>query len=224
MGVEAYEHYVDFSAMSLYYQHNNGQQSKENAKKAKDVLERDWRDRIREGQFTIYTYANQEGERVDGANAVHVILQTIVLNKFRYISDFTKGLTETQLKLTQAKTVSRIGMADTDVKGLISGCEKSILGKYWTKKEYWNIPEYADDSIVRIKKAVDGLIEKSFKESGKIAIGEIYSFLESEFGFSPCNVSAFICGFVLKEYKSDPYRFMNSEGHSEAMTPDKLSE
>ena len=116
LGVEAYEHYVDFSAMSLYYQHNNGQQSKENAKKAKDVLERDWRDRIREGQFTIYTYANQEGERVDGANAVHVILQTIVLNKFRYISDFTKGLTETQLKLTQAKTVSRIGMADTDVK------------------------------------------------------------------------------------------------------------
>lgn len=224
LGVEAYEHYVDFSAMSLYYQHNNGQQSKENAKKAKDVLERDWRDRIREGQFTIYTYANQEGERVDGANAVHVILQTIVLNKFRYISDFTKGLTETQLKLTQAKTVSRIGMADTDVKGLISGCEKSILGKYWTKKEYWNISEYADDSIVRIKKAVDGLIEKSFKESGKIAIGEIYSFLESEFGFSPCNVSAFICGFVLKEYKSDPYRFMNSEGHSEAMTPDKLSE
>ena len=224
LGVEAYEHYVDFSAMSLYYQHNNGQQSKENAKKARDVLERDWRDRIREGQFTIYTYANQEGERVDGANAVHVILQTIVLKKYRCISDFTKGLTETQLKLTQAKTVARIGMADTDVKGLIAGCEKSVLGKYWTRKEYWNVPEFSDDPIVKVKKAVDALIEKSFKDSGKISIGDIYSYLESEFGYSPCNVSAFIVGFLLKEYKRDPFRYMNSEGHSEAMTPDKLSE
>jgi hypothetical protein len=60
LGLEAFEQYVDYSAMSLYYSGNNGQQSKENAKKAKDVLERDWKDRIHDGQFIVFTYANQD--------------------------------------------------------------------------------------------------------------------------------------------------------------------
>lgn len=46
-------------------------QSKENNKKAKDVLERDWKDRIHDGQFIVYTYAEQNGEKALGANAVH---------------------------------------------------------------------------------------------------------------------------------------------------------
>ena len=50
LGIEAFEQYVDYSAMSMYYNGNNGQQSKENAKKAKDVLKRDWKDRIHDGQ------------------------------------------------------------------------------------------------------------------------------------------------------------------------------
>lgn len=78
LGLEAFEQYVDYSAMSMYYSGNNGQQSKENAKKAKDVLERDWKDRIHDGQFIVFTYANQDGEKAAGAGAVHTIMQTIV--------------------------------------------------------------------------------------------------------------------------------------------------
>lgn len=224
LGLEAFEQYVDFSAMSLYYQGNNNQQSKENNKKAKDVLERDWKDRIHDGQFIVYTYAEQNGEKAVGANAVHTILQTIVLTRFRHIFDFTKGLTETQLKLTQTKQVARHGIDNGTVTGLIAGCDKAILSKVWSRAEYWTAAELADEHIVIIKKEIDNIIQNAFNDTGKIAIGDIYDYLESEYGFSPCNMSAFVFGFLLKEYSRDPYRSMNAEGHRDSMTPEKLSE
>mgnify|MGYP000886283454 CR=1 FL=1 len=224
LGLEAFEQYVDYSAMSLYYNGNQGQQSKENAKKAKDVLERDWKDRIHDGQFIVFTYANQDGEKATGAGAVQTVLQTIVLNRFKHVQDFTKGLSETQLKLTTPKPVAKYGMAVMEIKGLISGCEKSVLGKFWGKKEYWKDESLANEHIVIIKNSVDKMIEDSFNSSGKISIGEIYDHLETTFGFSVCNLSAFITGFLLKEYSAEPYRSMDAEGHRDSMTPDKLSE
>lgn len=224
LGLEAFEQYVDYSAMSMYYSGNNGQQSKENAKKAKDVLERDWKDQIHNGQFIVFTYANQDGEKAAGAGAVHTIMQTIVLKRFKHVQDFTKGLSETQLKLTTPKPIAKYGMGVMEIKGLISGCEKSVLGKFWSKKEYWKDEELAGEHIVIIKKSVDKMIDDAFKSSGKISIGEIYDYLETTYGFSVCNLSAFITGFLLKEYSSEPYRSMDAEGHRDSMTPDKLSE
>lgn len=224
LGLEAFEQYVDYSAMSMYYSGNNGQQSKENAKKAKDVLERDWKDRIHNGQFIVFTYANQDGEKAAGAGAVHTIMQTIVLKRFKHVQDFTKGLSETQLKLYNPKPVAKYGMGVMEIKGLISGCEKSVLGKFWSKKEYWKDEELAEEHIVIIKKSVDKMIDDAFNSSGKISIGEIYDYLETTYGFSVCNLSAFITGFLLKEYSSEPYRSMDAEGHRDSMTPDKLSE
>lgn len=224
LGLEAFEKYVDYAAMSQYYQGNNNQQSKDNGRKAKEVLERDWRDRIHDGQFIVYSYSCQDGEKATGANAVHTILQTYVLNRYRHVQDFAPKLTESQLKLTQAKQVSRIGMGDVEIKGLITGCEKTILSKVWNRENYWDDPELEGNSIVVIKKAVDRIIAAAFNDSGKISIGEIYDYLEDTFGFSQCNLSAFLTGFLLKEYNKDPYRYMDDEGHRESMTPEKLSE
>ena len=223
LGLEAFEQYVDYSAMSMYYNGNNIQQSRENAKKAKDVLERDWKNRIHDGQFIVYTYANQDGEKAAGAAAVQTIMQTIVLNRFKHIQDFTKGITETQLKLTSPKQVAKYGMGG-EVKGPIAGCEKTVLGKVWTRKNYWEAEDLSSEHIVIIKKAVDRLIAEKFESSGKISIEEIYNCLETDFGFSVCNLSAFITGFLLKEYSSEPYRSMDAEGRRDSMTPDKLAE
>lgn len=224
LGLEAFEQYVDYSAMSMYYNGNNNQQAKENNRKAKEVLERDWKRRVQDGQFIIYTYKTQDGEKASGAAEVHEILQRIVLDKYRYVQDFAKKLTETQLKLTMAKAIARYGMGGMEVKGLIKGCEEFILGKFWNKPEYWKDASLSNEPIVVIKKAVDKIISESFEDSGKVAIGTIYDCLETTFGFSACNLSAFITGFLLKEYSSEPYRCMDSEGHRMPMSPDKLSE
>ena len=111
-----------------------------------------------------------------------------------------------------------------DVKGVIGGCEKSVLGKVWGRESYWDDPELEKESISIIKRSVNKLISDAFHENGRISIDEICEFMETTYGLAPCNLTAFVVGFLLKEYRSDPYRSQDSEGHRESMTPDKLSE
>ena len=224
LGLELFEEYVNYSAMSMYYNSNNNQQSKDNARKAREVLDRTWRDRIHDGAFIVWSYVNQDGEKATGANAVHTIMQTVVLNRYKHVPDFTKGLTESQLKNTQAKQVAKYGFGLTDVKGLIAGCEKTVLGKVWNRDTYWSDQELEKEPISIIKRSVDKLIHEAFRENGRISIDEICELLETTYGFAPCNLTAFVLGFLLKEYKGDPFRSQDSEGFRESMTPDKLSE
>ena len=224
LGLELFEEYVSYSAMSMYYHGNNNQQSKDNARKAREVLDRTWRDRIHDGSFIVWSYANQDGEKATGANAVHTIMQTVVLNRYNHVPDFTKGLTESQLKNTQTKQVAKYGFGLSDVKGLIAGCEKTVLGKVWNRDTYWSDQELEKEPISIIKRSVDKLIHEAFRENGRISIDEICELLETAYGFAPCNLTAFVLGFLLKEYKGDPFRSQDSEGLRESMTPDKLSE
>lgn len=224
LGLELFEEYVSYSAMSMYYNGNNNQQSKDNARKAREVLDRTWRDRIHDGAFIVWSYANQDGEKATGANAVHTIMQTVVLNRYNHVPDFTKGLTESQLKNTQTKQVAKYGFGLSDVKGLIAGCEKTVLGKVWNRDTYWSDQELEKEPISIIKRSVDKLIHEAFRENGRISIDEICELLETAYGFAPCNLTAFVLGFLLKEYKGDPFRSQDSEGLRESMTPDKLSE
>lgn len=224
LGLELFEEYVSYSAMSMYYNGNNNQQSKDNARKAREILDRTWRDRIHDGSFIVWSYANQDGEKATGANAVHTIMQTVVLNRYNHVPDFTKGLTESQLKNTQTKQVAKYGFGLSDVKGLIAGCEKTVLGKVWNRDTYWSDQELEKEPISIIKRSVDKLIHEAFRENGRISIDEICELLETAYGFAPCNLTAFVLGFLLKEYKGDPFRSQDSEGLRESMTPDKLSE
>ena len=224
LGLELFEEYVSYSAMSMYYNGNNNQQSKDNARKAREVLDRTWRDRIHDGSFIVWSYANHDGEKATGANAVHTIMQTVVLNRYNHVPDFTKGLTESQLKNTQTKQVAKYGFGLSDVKGLIAGCEKTVLGKVWNRDTYWSDQELEKEPISIIKRSVDKLIHEAFRENGRISIDEICELLETAYGFAPCNLTAFVLGFLLKEYKGDPFRSQDSEGLRESMTPDKLSE
>ena len=224
LGLELFEEYVSYSAMSMYYNGNNNQQSKDNARKAREVLDRTWRDRIHDGSFIVWSYANQDGEKATGANAVHTIMQTVVLNRYNHVPDFTKGLTESQLKNTQTKQVAKYGFGLSDVKGLIAGCEKTVLGKVWNRDTYWSDQELEKEPISIIKRSVDKLIHEAFRENGRISIDEICELLETAYGFAPCNLTAFVLGFLPKEYKGDPFRSQDSEGLRESMTPDKLSE
>lgn len=224
LGQEAFEQYVDFSAMALYYQSNQNTSSRESADKAKRVLDQDWKNRIYNGQFVVYTYANQEGEKLGNGQGVTSVLQTIVTNKFPYVFDFAKNLTESQLKITPAmKQSAKSGISQT-TSGVVVGIEKNVLPTVWKIDRYWENPTTASLPISKIKSEVDKRIEVAFARDGQISIGEIYDFLEDAYGFAPCNLSSFITGFLLKEYGREPFRYSDSSGGHEQMTQDKLAE
>ena len=223
LGQEAFEQYVDFSAMALYYQSNQNTSSRESADKAKRVLDQDWKNRIYSGQFVVYTYTNQEGDKLGNGQGVASVLQTIVTNKFPSVFDFYKGVTDTQLRLTNAKQSAKSGISQT-TSGVVIGVEKHVIPTVWKVDKYWENPTTASLPISKIKTEVDKYVEVAFARDGQISIGEIYDFLEETYGFAPCNLSSFIAGFLLKEYGSEPYRYSDSSGGHEQMTQDKLAE
>lgn len=224
LGSEAFEQYVDFSAMAMYYQGSNNTSSRDNSDKAKRVLDLDWKNRIYNGQFLVYTYANPEGEKLGNGQGVASVLQTIVTTKFPYVFDFARGLTESQLKITPGmKQSAKAGITQT-TSGVVVGIEKHVLPTVWKSDNYWENPTTSSLPISRIKVEVDKLIKSAFDHDGQISIGEIYDFLEDTYGFAPCNLSAFIVGFLLKEYGSEPYRYSDSSSGHEQMTQDKLAE
>jgi hypothetical protein len=223
LGIEAFEQYVDYSAMAMYYNGNNNSASRENSDKARHVLDQDWKNRIYNGQFIVYTYANQEGEKLGNGQGVASVLQTIVTARFPLVFDFTKGLSETQLKLTNGKASAKSGIVQS-TSGVVAGIEKHVLPTVWKVGKYWEAPSTATLPISKIKVEVDKLIEDAFNRDGQISIGEIYDFLEEKFGFAPCNLSAFLAGFLLKEYGGEPFRYSDSSGGHESMTQDKLAE
>jgi hypothetical protein len=224
LGPEAFEQYVDFSAMARYYQGSNNTSSRESEDKAKRVLDQDWKNRIYNGQFIVYTYANQEGEKLGNGQGVASVLQTIVTTKFPCVFDFAKSLTESQLKITPAMKQSAKSGISGATSGVVVGIEKHVLPTVWKIDRYWENPTTASLPISKIKVEVNKRIEVAFVRDGQISIGEVYDFLEKIYGFAPCNLSSFIAGFLLREYGGEPFRYSDSSGGHEQMTQDKLAE
>jgi len=223
LGEESFNAYVEYAAMAMYYQGNNNQSAKENANKANQVLSATWRNNIYNHRFVIYDENCPEGQVAANGQAVSTVLQTIVKKRHKYIFDFSRGLTENQLKLTQAKPAAKCGIIGK-TSGVVINAEKSVLSAVWDVDNYWLEPATSGLDISVIKKSVDKLIEESFNKDGQISIGDIYDHLENTYGFAPSNLSAFITGFLLKEYGGEPYRYCDSSGSHEAMSQDKLAE
>lgn len=227
LGADAFEQYVEFSAMSMYYSGNDNILSKNNSDKAKRVLDTDWKDRIEKGAFILSSYSNKDGERYPNANGVIAALESAVVMKFPMVFDFNKNLTEGMLKLTNPNVSAKHGIMQTSG-GVVGGIEKHTLAvmpdSVWKVDKYWQQPALSTLPISKIKIRLEEKISEAFNRDGQISIRELYDVLEDEYGFGPCNLSAFVAGFLLKEYGGDPYRYWDSQNGHEPMSADKLAE
>ena len=85
---------------------------------------------------------------------------------------------------------------------------ENALKDAWKKPEYWKT---SHSYIASLKKAVAELIDKTFEKSDRISISQIYEVLKAEpYGFMPCNLTAFILGFVLKEYANGIFSYSDN--------------
>lgn len=223
LGDEDFDAYVEYSAMANYYQGNNNPSARDNSKKAGQVLTITWKNRIYNGTFTIWSKDYPDGEKVVGGLAVADVLQTVVLKKFRYVPDFGKGLTESQFKLSNAKTAALCGI-NQKTSGVVAGAEKGILAGVWKTDDYWIKPETSGQGISIIKSSVENLIKNLFDSDEPVPVRDVYEHLVSEYGYAQSNLTAFLMGFLLKEYSLTQFRYIDQNGANGEMTPDKLAE
>ena len=83
---------------------------------------------------------------------------------------------------------------------------------------------FPNHQLSQIKLDLDKFIQESFKKDGSIDFWKIWTKVASKpYGFMPCYLSAFILGFLLKEYSTGEYTWSNGST-SELMSPYKMGE
>ncbi len=192
---------------------------------AKDALKK-WKERIARGEFIVYSSDRPEGERAATFEALTKNLEEINRRKFPDCLESAYAVTTplyTASALKQGvecacnlKTGGTYASANPQTK-----LENALQGA-WGVANYWtNAPHLL---ISKIKTRADEMIRKGFAETGRVSIRDIYDgFKVAPYGFMPCNLTAFILGFVLREYADESYSW--SDGMTtETLTIAKLKE
>lgn len=218
LGHENFEQYVDFMANGKYNRGKDNHLADEMDTKAKLVLTT-WRTAIHGSKFILYSFTMQTGHVAANGQALVSDLAGVAVNKYPQGFD-TAQVTETMFVPSNLKLGAECGVREI-TKGAFTRVEK-VVGAAWQCAEYWsNQPALP---ISKVKVAVDQLINDEFNKNGRISIRDIFDVLsETPYGFMPCNLSAFLTGFLLKEYAKEAYRYSDGQVN-EPLDPDKLKE
>ncbi|MCD7775622.1 MAG: hypothetical protein LUH40_08585 [Clostridiales bacterium] len=217
-GADGYGAYRHDMALSMANQKNDKSLANQYAENAKDTLKK-WKIRIEAGEFVVYTANKPDGDRA--ANIDDLYDKLIEIDKKK----FPECLEGTYTVIGNMYTASNLRQ------GVESACLQKTRGTYlsgspatklenalegaWQTENYWEKNPYLH--ISKLKNRVNDIIDEGFKDSGRVSIRSIYDDLRgAPYGFMPCNFSAFILGFVLKEYTNGVYSW------SDGLTNDVL--
>lgn len=225
MGKDLFDQYVENMAYSRYYAQNDKHRAAEFQNQAAKCLT-DWRNKVSTGAFMLYTQDHPSGIRM--ANLVALQEELSALNHSQY-----------PYGLEQFNVIANMFAKGPLAQGAECGITQKLMGTFKSPNEKtslatalagaWEIDRYWEDTakqnlpIARIKIAVEKLVQEGFgQRAGRISMTKIYESLTlAPFGLMPNNISAFVLGFVLKEYATGDY-FWSNGTNSETMTVDKM--
>ena len=225
MGKDLFDQYVESMAYSRYYAQNDKHRAGEFQTQATKCLT-EWKNRISSGAFMLYTKDHPSGIRMANLAALQEELSAMNHKVYPY-------------GLEQYNVIANMFMKGPLAQGAECGITQKLSGTFkspnektslataltgaWNVERYWEDPGKQNLAIVRIKLEVEKLNAAGFAErAGRVSMTAIYNALtNAPFGLMPNNISAFILGFVLKEYASGDY-FWSNGSNSESMTVDKM--
>lgn len=219
LGDDRFEQIADSKAKYEYWLKKQGDMAGQYGKNVSEVL-KDWRRSVEKGEFILYWEDAPAGKRAATLDALYAELSAV--NRRRYpdgLETFAFHATDTMWQANQLKNGVGLGAGSGGTLGQFS-CVPKDLGEAWTTERYWETLPLL--TISKIKRAVDGMISEAFRTSDRISIREIFEKLyESPYGFMPCNQTAFILGFLLRDYADGS--FSSSDGiKSDKLDIDKL--
>lgn len=212
LGEGEYDEFVENYAMSLAIGSSDLDQRKTYEGYAIEVLS-NWAKRIKGGAFYVYSRYTPEGERV--ANMTDLFNKMLDIDRFHYPQCLEGAYTSVLNTMFDANSLgagATCGITEETKGTFRSGNEatklENALKDAWKKPEYW---KSSHSYIATLKKAVDERISDAFEKSDRISIAQIYDMLKAEpYGFMPCNLTAFILGFILKEYAGGIYSYSDN--------------
>lgn len=225
MSDEKFNDWVNDKATSAYYQGKDNDQAEEYAGYANGILS-EWRNDIKNGSCVLYDATHSTGLYISTSDMLMEELLNIDFKRFRYgLEHFT--VTDTMWLPSMMKQGVEIGVTE-DVKGAYRSSNpntklENALSKAWKIDNYWE--KSPADIISKIKVHIDDFINHALNANGRISISDIYNDLKQPpFGFLPCNLTAFIIGFLMKEYVKQGNLSWSDDMQNTDLSIDKLKE
>ncbi|WP_206458293.1 hypothetical protein [Anaerovorax sp. IOR16] len=221
IGNDIMEQYVESMANSVVNLKQDRGLAAQYEANAKEVLKK-WRNKITSGEFVVYTTDKPMGQRATTLDLLYNELSAINRKLYPDGLETGKQVTETMWISNQLAKGVELGTDVSQKYGQYSCCIDYIGKDLWDDKQYWINKPYLH--ISKIKQHVEDAIAKAFKKDGRISIAQIYDVLKAEpYGFMPCNLTAFVMGFILKEYTDDTYSYRD-DIINDSMSVAKLKE
>ena len=224
LGEEKFAEWVEYKAKADFHSGKDKDQSTQNTNYANDVL-KTWRNNIKSGEFVYYSSERLNGETLANEEALMDELRSY--NK----KIFAQGLEcynviANMWSLSAARQGAECGLKE-EIAGTFRSSNQNTkldvaLAGAWRVSDYWVISPSLNISIIKAK--VEELMRNKLKKDGRISIKTIFDTLSiAPYGFMPCNLTAFVLGFLLKEYCGGKYTWSDGTT-SDELTLDKMKE
>ena len=219
-GADGYGTYRHDMALSMSQQGKDNTLANQYASNAKESLKK-WKSRIAAGEFIVHTAEKPDGERATTLDALYLLLAEINKKKFPQCLEGTYTVIANMYTPSSMKQGVECGCNQKTAGTFLSGSPatklENALDGAWKVERYWEVDPYLP--ISKIKRYVNGIINDGFTNGGgRVSIKSIFDALKvAPYGFMPCNLSAFVMGFILKEYTDGTFSW------SDGLTNDVLS-
>ena len=218
-GKDGYSQYREELAQSRYQQGKDNTLMTQHANNAKDALKK-WKTRISNGEFVVFSAAKPDGERVTSMDSLYALLKSINKAQFPECLEAAYNVIANMFVANSLKVGVECG-ANQKTAGTYRSASpatmlENALKDAWGVDRYWEV--HPSLHISKLKQKVEAQIHEAFDDGNRISIKAIYDELKgAPYGLMPCNLTAFIMGFILKEYTNGSYTW------SDGLTNDILN-
>lgn len=224
-GDDLLNQYAEALANVKYQQGKDNSQMRLYENNAKDILKK-WSKKIENGEMVIRSKNHPQMRRINTKEEMIEILNSIMREKYPLGLEVDAHVVGTMWLPSALKSGAKCGAEQKTSGTFGSGTQQTRLENYigdaWGLDRYWEVKPAL--KISKIKIETEKFIHEAFEKEGRVAISQLYDHLKAApYGFMPCNLTAFVMGFLLKEYANEKFSF--SDGiNSDNMSVAKLGE
>ena len=225
LGDNLFEQYAEALSKAKYQQGKDESQVKAFEKNAKDILNK-WRKNIASGETLVRSNRHTDIQRANTHVDLEDILKGFIKEKYPLALELDAHVIDNMWASNSLKKGTGCG-AEQKTSGTFESKNpkmklENYIGEAWGLDGYWKSKPYL--RISKIKIAVEKTIRDAFAKEGRVSVTEIYDMLKAEpYGFMPCNLTAFVMGFLLKEYANTGEEVDKNYTYTDGIISDNMS-
>lgn len=210
MGQQRFKQWTEYMAEAKYYHdHNQPDLAKMMEQKAQACID-DWKNDFTNGKkFILYPIVKPENSiQRSGIDCS----QTELKKEMASIVSKKYPLSIDQYEMPEnlfngpVNPFATMGIQKTLGHSLNQGTVDKIFGDTFNLHDgnFWEV--YPEHPVSKLKIKLDQYIQEQIQAERRVSLFDIVDFLTGE-GFMPCNIYAYLTGYLMREYAEDPYRY-----------------